>query len=69
MNCLYGTIVILSLVTEPLMDSKLHPSGVFYLLAFFSFCGVFFVYFWFKETMGLTEKQKKSVYSPNFRTS
>ena len=63
---LYGTVFILCLVTEPLMNSALHPSGVFYLLAFFSFCGVIFLYFCFKETMGLTEKQKKTLYSPNY---
>ena len=56
LNVLYGTIFILCLVTEPLMDSALHPSGVFYLLAFFSFCAVIFLYCFFKETMGLTEK-------------
>lgn len=66
LNVLYGTIFVLSLVTEPLMQSKLHPAGVFYLLAFFSFVAVFFIWFNFKETMGLTEKEKKSLYSPNY---
>ena len=64
LNVLYGVILILSLVTEPLMDSALHPSGVFYLLALFSFIAVFFVYFHFKESKGLTEKEKKSLYVP-----
>ena len=64
LNVLYGTILVLSLTTEPLMNSALTPVGVFYMLAFFSFVAVFFLYFYFKETMGLTEKQKKSLYSP-----
>jgi len=34
------------------------------MLAFFSFVAVFFLYFFLKETMGLTEKQKKSLYTP-----
>jgi hypothetical protein len=54
--------MILSLVTEPLMGSALHPSGVFYLFALFSLIGFFFVWIYFKETKGLTEKQKKQVY-------
>lgn len=64
LNCLYGTIVVLSLGTEPLMNSRLHPSGVFYLLAVFSFMAMVFIKVWFKETKGLTEKQKKSLYAP-----
>lgn len=68
LQVLYACIMVLSLVTEPLIDSSLHASGVFYLLAFFSFFGIFFVIIFFKETMGLTEKQKKSIYSPSSMT-
>lgn len=46
------------------MDSALHPSGTFYLLALFALLGFVFILFWFKESMGLTEKEKKNLYSP-----
>jgi hypothetical protein len=56
MNVLYGTIVILSLVTQPLMDSALHPAGVFYMFSFFAMVGFVFVWIWFLETKYLSEK-------------
>ena len=58
------TVLILSLVTEPLMDSALQPQGVFFLFAGFSFIAVFYVYFYMAESKGLPEKQKKSLYIP-----
>lgn len=48
------------------MDSALHPAGVFYMFSFFALVGFVFVWIWFLETKYLSEKQKKSLYSPNY---
>lgn len=66
LQVLYATLMVVSVGTEPLMDTGLHTSGVFFLFGFFSFCGFVFTYFFFRETKGLTEKQKKTVYSPSY---
>lgn len=65
LNFLFGTILILSISTPYLMSSALHASGTFYLLAILSMIGFFFVLIWFKESMGLTEKEKKELYLPS----
>jgi len=64
LQVLYGCILVLSLTTEPLMDSALGNSGVFFLLAIFAIFAIAFVKVYIKETMGLDEKQKKSIYCP-----
>ena len=61
---LWGTVLILSLTTEPLMDSPLKPQGVFFLFAIFSFVAIFYVKFYMAETKGLSEKQKKALFIP-----
>jgi uncharacterized protein YacL len=64
LNVLFGIILILSLSTPYLMPSPLHASGTYFLFAFFAFIGPFFVFYFFKESMGLTEKEKKELYMP-----
>ena len=61
---LYLTVLVLSLSTEPMMDSALQPQGVFFLFAFLSLCAFIFLYFYLGETRGLTNEQKKSLYCP-----
>ena len=61
---LYLTVLVLSLSTEPMMDSALQPQGVFFLFAILSLCAFFFLYFYLGETRGLTNEQKKSLYCP-----
>ena len=56
---LYATVTILSLITEPLMNSALQPQGVFFLFSGFNFLGFFFMYFYVPETKGLIEAEKK----------
>lgn len=62
---LWLVVVLLSLVSDPLMDSALHPAGVFFLFSLFSAISVVFIVFFMKETKGLTEKEKKALYSTN----
>ena len=61
---LYFTILVLSLSTEPLMDSKLQPQGVFFLFAILSVIAFIFLYFYLGETMHLSKSEKKNLYVP-----
>ena len=61
---LYLTILLLSLTTNPLMDSALQPQGVFYMFAIFSFIATVFLYCYLGETRGLTKFEKKSLFVP-----
>ena len=67
LQVLWGTVLVLSLTSESLMNSALQPQGVFFLFSGFSFFAVFYVYFYMDETKGLSEKQKKDLYIPGAR--
>ena len=56
LQTLWGTVLILTLTTQPLMDSALQPEGVFFMLSGFSCVALVFVYFCMDETKGLSEK-------------
>ena len=62
MYTLYLVVFILSLVTEPLMNSKMQPQGVFFMFGIFSAIAAVFMYVYIKETKDLTDKEKKSLY-------
>ena len=47
-----------------MMNSEMHPYGVFFLFALFSLTAVIFVYMYLLETKDLTDKEKKFLYSP-----
>ena len=65
MLTLWGTVVILSLVCPVLMNKDvLGTSNVFFLLAGFSTLAVVFAFFCFKETKGLSDKEKRELYTP-----
>lgn len=61
---LYLTVLVLSLTTEPMMNSALQPQGVFFLFSFMSLIAVFFLYYYLGETMGLSKAEKKAIYVP-----
>jgi len=61
---LYSTVLCLTLVTQPLMNSALQQYGVFFLFSFFNFCAIFFVYFNIPETKGLPDDEKKRLFYP-----
>ena len=50
LNTLWGTVLVLQLTTQPLMDSALQSQGVFFLFAGFSVIAIFYVYFYMAET-------------------
>ena len=61
---LYGVVVVLSLITEPLMNSALQPQGVFLLFSGSNLIGLFYMYTFVPETKGLTEAEKKKLFYP-----
>jgi len=61
---LYLTVLFLSVITPPLMNSKLQEQGVFFLFAIISAFATLFLYCYLGETMGLSRSEKKSIYVP-----
>ncbi len=59
---LWLVILLESCTTEELMESALKPEGVFILFAIFSMLAVFVEWHYVGETLGLSERQKKSLY-------
>ncbi|CDW82078.1 sugar transporter family protein [Stylonychia lemnae] len=67
--CVFGiksSGLIVSLTTEYLMDSPLHPYGAFWLYG--GIIWISFIFFWIfmKETKGLTDRQKKSIFRKDY---
>lgn len=60
---LWGSVLILTLICPPLMEpSSLGPSTMFYIFSGLSLMATVFVYFYIKETKGLTDKEKKELF-------
>jgi hypothetical protein len=59
---LKGTALVISLTTEYIMNSPLHPYGAFWLYGGLASLGAIFIFLCMKETRGLTDKEKKSLY-------
>ena len=59
---LKGTALIISLTTEYIMNSALHPYGAFWLYGGLATCGAVFLFTFMRETRGLSDLQKKSLY-------
>jgi len=51
-------------LTPHLLDSKLTPTGTFFIFALFASAGFTFIYFYVPETKGLSEKEKKELFMP-----
>jgi hypothetical protein len=62
---LWSFILLLSLMTNFLMD-VLKPEGVFWLFAAISLGGAWFTYYYAKETQGLSDKEKKTLYAEDY---
>lgn len=65
---LWGTVFILSLVCPILMstpdDGGIGPSNVFFMLSIMAVGGALYSYCFLIETRGLTDKEKKELYTP-----
>lgn len=65
---LWGTVVVLTFVCPILMEPEnLGPSAMFYSFSGISFVATLYVYFFIKETFGLSDKEKKQLYMPKKR--
>ena len=61
----YFSIFILTLSIQPMMDSAIGQAGTFIIFGVISLLGSVWCYCYLKETSGgLTDKQKKSLYTP-----
>ena len=63
---LWSFILLLSLITNFLMDI-LTPTGVFWLFGIISLGGAWFTFKYAKETMGLSDKEKKTLYAEDYQ--
>ena len=62
---LWGTVFILSLVCPIIMDpSSLGPTPTFFIFGGMQFIGFFYVLIVMKETAGLTDREKKLLFTP-----
>lgn len=65
MFTLWITVFILTLICPVLMGKDiLGPSNVFFIFSAFSAFGAFYSYYFIKETQGLSDKEKKSLFYP-----
>jgi hypothetical protein len=63
---LWSFILLLSLTTNFLMESFLQPQGVFWIFGAVSLGGALFNYRYTKETHGLSDKEKKTLYANDY---
>lgn len=59
-----ASLCVFAFTAEYMMGSFLQVPGTFWVFAFLNFLGFLFCLVFIKETMGLTDKQKKLLYSP-----
>lgn len=60
----FASLCVFAFTAEYMMGSFLQVPGTFWVFAFLNFLGFLFCLVFIEETMGLTDKQKKSLYSP-----
>ena len=60
----FASLCVFSFTAEYMMGSFLQVPGTFWVFAFLNFLGFLFCLVFIKETMGLTDKQKKLLYAP-----
>jgi hypothetical protein len=64
---LWSVVLLEVFVSEPLMNSAIGAQGVFFIFGVCTFFATFFVMFFMKETKGLTDKEKKTLYAPKIK--
>ena len=60
----FASLVLFTFTAEYMMGSYLQVPGTFWVFGFINFLGFLFCSIFIKETKGLTDKQKKLLYSP-----
>ena len=61
---LWAVVLLEGLTVPTLMNTPIETSGVFFMFAIFGLISSIFVYFFLKETKGLTDQEKRSLYAP-----
>ena len=60
---IFGMLFIQTMTLESLMDSWLQPQGVFFIFGAITIGGFFYIACLMKDTTGLTDKEKKQLYT------
>ena len=55
----------IAITTDFIVQSSLGPQGMFFICSFITFLGAIFVWVFMKETSGLTDAEKKTLYVKN----
>jgi len=61
---LFLSLLVKAITMEFLVHSAMGPQGMFFLLGGITLLGAVFVLVYIKETKGLSDKEKKSLYTP-----
>lgn len=61
---LYLSLLEKAITMEFMVHSSMGPTGMFFFLSFITFIGAVFIQVFVKETKGLTDKEKKLLYTP-----
>ena len=65
MLTLWGTATSLTLICPPLMSTdSIGPNNMFFIFSGISFIAMIFMYCYIKETKGLTDFEKKNLFTP-----
>ena len=60
----FASLCLFAFTAEYMMGSFLQVPGTFWVFGFLNFLGFLFCIIFVKETMGLTDKEKKLLYTP-----
>jgi len=61
---LFLSLLEKAITMQVLVHSAMGPQGMFFLLGGITLVGAVFVWFYIKETKGLSDKEKKQLYTP-----
>lgn len=61
---LFLSLLEKAITMEVMVHSAMGPQGMFFLLGGITLAGAVFVWFYIKETKGLSDKEKKQLYTP-----
>ena len=62
---LYVSLLDKAITMQFIVNSRMGPTGMFFLLGGVTFLGAIFIHVYVKETKGLTDKEKKELYTPD----
>jgi len=60
---MFGTLMVLTLIADFVVDSAIRAEGLIFVFCGFTFVAIFYIHFLCRETRGLTDKQKKEIFN------